>query len=69
MDDAGRSALLAALGAGGSSAAAAAAKEIAVVGFGKDGASGATEGGLEAVRALLRPISAVKTAPAADAAR
>ena len=63
VDDAGRSALLAAPGAGGSSAAAAAAKEIAVVGFGKDGASGATEGGLEAVRALLRPISAVKTAP------
>ena len=53
-DARGCESVLAAVGSGN---AAAVAAEASVAGFAKVGASGATEGGLEVVRALLAPVS------------
>lgn len=62
VDEASRASLLATPGRPGASEEQKApdADEISVVGFAKAGASGAAEGGLEVVRALLRPVSGVK---------
>jgi hypothetical protein len=60
LDDPSRDALLACPGRAGNGGGGPDLQEIAVVGFGKTGALGATEGGLEVVRALLRPISGTK---------